>query len=327
MPHGLRICMLTLLLAVLSGCFVITGNFNPFGQAPEPLEERVVAGEGADKVLLLDISRTITTEEQEQAFGLRRQASTVARVEEALQRAARDDRVKAVVLRIDSPGGTVTASDIIYHRLMSFKAKRGIPVIAQMMDMGTSGAYYVALAADEIIASPTTVTGSIGVIMYGVNLEGLLTKIGVSNQTIKAGVHKDIGSPLRRMTPEEAQILQSVLDQMRSRFVDLVRERRPGFDGDPALIDGRVLTAQQALAGKLVDGIGYLDDAIARARARAHIEKARVILYRRPGEFAENIYSQPSLSGGMQLNLVNLDLGGLLPGSPRFLYMWLPGAE
>ena len=106
MPHGLRICMLTLLLAVLSGCFVITGNFNPFGQAPEPLEERVVAGEGADKVLLLDISRTITTEEQEQAFGLRRQASTVARVEEALQRAARDDRVKAVVLRIDSPGDT-----------------------------------------------------------------------------------------------------------------------------------------------------------------------------------------------------------------------------
>lgn len=327
MPSGIRIWVLTPLLAVLSGCFFITGNFNPFGQAPEALQERVVAGEGADKVLLLDISRTITAEEQEQAFGLRRRASTVARVEEALQRASKDDKVKAVVLRINSPGGTVTASDVIYHRLISFKAKRGIPVIAQMMDMGTSGAYYVALAADEIIASPTTVTGSIGVVMYGVNLADLLAKIGVSNQTIKAGAHKDIGSPLRKMTPEEAQILQGVLDQMRTRFVDLVRERRPRFDGDPALIDGRVLTAPQALAGNLVDRIGYLDDAIAIARERAHIEKARVIMYRRPGEFAENIYSQPSLSGEMQLNLINLDLGGLLPGSPRFLYMWLPGGE
>ncbi len=327
MAHRPSLWLLLPLLPVLSGCFFISGNINPFGQAPQPLQERVVAGEGGDKVLLLDISRTITAEEQDQAFGLRRKASTVARVEEALQRAGKDDEVKAIVLRINSPGGTVTASDVIYHRLMRFKAERGIPVIAQIMDMGTSGAYYVALAADEIVASPTTVTGSIGVIMYGVNVAGLLSKIGVTNQTIKAGAHKDIGSPLRAMTPEEAQILQSILDQMRGRFVDLVRERRPQFDGDPALIDGRVLTAQQALAGHLVDRIGYLDDAIAEARRRAHLETARVVMYRRPGEFAENIYSEPSLSSQMQLNLINLDLGGMLPGSARFMYVWLPGEE
>jgi protease-4 len=294
---------------------------------PHPLEETVVQGTAGPKILLLEIDGVIAEDPPQREILGPEPDNLVSRVREELDRAREDSQVRAVLLRINSPGGTVTASDVIYHRLMSFKAKRGIPVIAQMMDMGTSGAYYVALAADEIVASPTTVTGSIGVIMYGVNLADLLAKIGVSNQTIKAGAHKDIGSPLRKMTPEEAQILQGVLDQMRSRFVDLVRERRPSFDGDPALIDGRVLTAPQALAGNLVDRIGYLDDAIAIARERAHIEKARVIMYRRPGEFAENIYSQPSLSGAMQLNLINLDLGGLLPGSPRFLYMWLPGAE
>jgi protease-4 len=325
-----RAVVLATVLPGLGGCFFVSGSVNPFQQGPEPLREHVVSGEGSDKLLLIDVSRAITADEQQGAFGLRRRESVVSRLEEELEHAGRDDRVRAVILRINSPGGTVTASDVIFHRLLEFKAERGIPVVAHLLDTATSGAYYVALAADEIVASPTTVTGSIGVILYGLNLEGLLTKVGVSNQTIKSGRHKDIGSPLRRMTPEEEAILQGVLDTMRSRFVGLVRERRPEAEAaeTSGFLDGRILTAEQALAARLVDRIGYLDDALAVARTRARVPRARVVMYRRPSEYAENIYSRPPLSGGdLQVNLFNLHLDGLPIGTPRFMYLWLPGLE
>src|SRR5262249_60101315 len=136
-----------------------------------------------------------------------------------------------------------------------------------------------ALAADEIVATPTTVTGSIGVVMYGVNLSGLMDKVGIRNQTIKAGALKDMGSPLRPMTPQEDTILHDVLKQMQDRFLELVRERRPGLtaEGAQTISDGRILTAEQALALKLVDRIGYLDDALQAAGARAGGEEASVV--------------------------------------------------
>ena len=319
--------LLLLSSMALSGCVFISAAISPFGGRPEPLEERVVSGQGKDKVLLIEISRVITAEEQEGSFGLRRRESTVANVEEQLQQAAQDDRVKAIVLRVNSPGGTVTASDVIYHRLMAFRDQRQVPIIAHFGDIATSGAYYVSLAADEIVASPTSVTGSIGVVMAGINLEGLMSKLGVTNQTIKSGEHKDIGSPLRKMTPAELAILQQVLDQMRDRFAGLVRERRPQFaqsDQVDAFTDGRIVTADQALDAKLIDRIGYLDEAIAVARGRARLERARVIMYRRSSEPAENIYSHAALSAP-QVNLVNVDLSGLLPSHAGFLYLWTPG--
>jgi protease-4 len=317
------------LLPSLSGCFFISGNINPFGGGPAPLEERVVAGIGKEKIVLIDVERTITAEEQQQAFGLRRRESTVARVEEELQKAAGDERVRAIVLRINSPGGSVTASDVIYHRLRQFAQERRVPIVAHMGDVAASGGYYVALAADEIVASPTSVTGSIGVILFGVNVEGLMSKLGVSNQTFKAGAHKDIGSPLRPMTKEESAILQTVLDSLQARFVGLVRERRPQFSGDAAYVDGRILTAEQALAGKLIDRIGYLDDALNAARQRAQLTQARVVMYRRPGEWGETIYSRAPLSGDTQVNLslLNVDMSGLGFGTPRFMYLWWPAAE
>lgn len=325
-----RLALLAMaLLPSLSGCFFISGNINPFGGGPAPLEERVVAGIGKEKIVLIDVERTITAEEQQQAFGLRRRESTVARVEEELQKAAGDERVRAIVLRINSPGGSVTASDVIYHRLRQFAQERRVPIVAHMGDVAASGGYYVALAADEIVASPTSVTGSIGVILFGVNVEGLMSKLGVSNQTFKAGAHKDIGSPLRPMTKEESAILQTVLDSLQARFVGLVRERRPQFSGDAAYVDGRILTAEQALAGKLIDRIGYLDDALNAARQRAQLTQARVVMYRRPGEWGETIYSRAPLSGDTQVNLslLNVDMSGLGFGTPRFMYLWWPAAE
>ena len=320
------LCAVCALAALaLPGCAFVVADLNPFASRPQALEEHVIEGEGKAKILVVDVSHMISDEEREGTLGLGKQESVVARVTEELRQAADDDRVKAVVLRINSPGGTVTGSDTLYHVIRDFAAKKQLPVIAQMMDLGTSGAYYVALAADEIVAQPTTVTGSIGVIMFGLNVQGLLEKVGVKNQTLKAGANKDIGSPLREMTPEERQILQSVLDDMRGRFVQLVRERRPHASPESfaAVTDGRIVTAGQALQARLIDRIGYLDDAISIAKQRAGLTEARVILYRRGSEFSENIYSRAGTAPA-QVNLINFDLGALAGHGPAFMYLWRP---
>jgi protease-4 len=312
--------------AALSGCAVVLADFELFDRKPEPLRETVVQGEGDDKIVLLDISRVITAEEQESTLGLRRRDSTVSRVAQVLEQVSEDEDVKALVLRINSPGGTVGASDIVYHQIRAYAAKKSVPVVAQLLDIGTSGAYYVALAADEVIAQPTSVTGSIGVILFGLNVEGLLDKVGVRDQTLKAGENKDLGSPLRPLRPDERAILQGVLDAMHTRFIDLVRARRPSLvDGDVArATDGRIFTADQALELGLIDRIGYLDDAIGAARRRAGLAQAKVVVYTRPSEYSENIYSSASFAPA-QVNLVNFDLGALAYGEAQFMYLWRPG--
>jgi protease-4 len=315
-----------LLLGLLPGCVIVNADFGPFSSRPQSLSEREVSGKGRAKIVVLDISRVITNAQDEGPLGLSSRPGLTARLREELEQAADDDRVGAVVLRLNSPGGTVTASDTIYHEITAFKAKRNVPVVAHMLDFATSGAYYVALAADEIVASPTTVTGSIGVIMVGLNLSDLMGKIGVRNQTLKTGARKDAGSPLRPMTAEDEALLQGVLDGMQQRFVSLVRERRPQMsDDDLAKIsDGRVVLADEALRIRLVDRIGYFEDAVDVARRRAGVAEARVIMYRRPSEYAENIYSRAG-AASPQINLVNLDLGKLT-GGPQFLYLWAPEA-
>jgi len=319
--------MVLLAMSALPGCVLISANLNPFSSTPEPLEEYVIDGEGKNKILLLDISRVISSRSEENALSVKREEATTARVLEELNRARKDDSVCAVVLRINSPGGTVTASDTIFHELLRFKEERRVPVVAQLMDTATSGAYYVALASDEIVASPTTVTGSVGVVMYGINLSGLMTKIGIKDQTLKSGALKDSGSPLRPMTPEDAQVLQEVLTQMQARFLGLVRQRRPALTDETVQViaDGRVLTADQALQGHLVDHIGYLEDSIRIARQHAGVSEARVVMYRRSQEFAENIYSQPPVVAP-QVNLVHVDLSSFVQ-PPQLMYLWLPSLD
>ena len=322
-----RLLSLSLLAAALTfnGCAIVFADLQLFDRRPEPLRETVVKGEGRGKVVLIDLSGVLSAEEREATFGLRRKESTVARVAQILEQAGEDDDVKAIVLRVNSPGGTVGGSDILYHQIRDFAAEKRVPVVAQVLDVGASGGYYVALAADEIVVQPTSVTGSIGVILFGLNLEGLLDKVGVKDQTIKAGDNKDLGSPLRALRPEERAILQGVLDSMHQRFIDLVHERRQEITDENLAVatDGRIFTAQQALQLGLVDRIGYLDDAIAQARQRAGLSKARVVVYHRPSEYSENIYSLAG-AGPVQVNLVNLDLGGMAEGGARFMYLWRP---
>jgi len=320
-----RIFALAVLALGTTGCFVVVGN--PLGmlQHERPLEETTVEGEGHDKVLLVDISGPITELPTRHAFGLIEEESTVARVQSELKKAAKDGRVRALVLRINSPGGGVTASDELYTEIVRFKRENHVPVVAALGDLAASGGYYVACAADRVVAHPTTVTGSIGVILVNLNLEGLLAKIGVRDETFKAGEHKDLLSPLRGATPEERRIVQAILDSLHARFVAVVRESRPQLDAGRIgeLTDGRIFDASQALSAGLVDRIGELRDAVELARKAAGVERARVVMYRRADEQRENLYSRTG--GAPQVNVLPIDLGALGVGGPRFMYLWAPG--
>jgi protease-4 len=321
------------MLMASCGCVYVSGEINPFAKERGGLRETTVFGMGRDKVLLLDISGIITGMERKESLGLVTEESTVARLEEELRRARDDKRVHAVVLRINSPGGGVTASDTIYREIMRFKEETQRPVVAALGDVATSGAYYIALAADQIVASPTTVTGSIGVIVMGLSVQGLMAKLGIRDQTIKSGDHKDLLSPFRDATAEEREIVQSVIDELQGRFIGLVVARRPAVSSANLgrLGDGRIFTASQGAELGLVDQIGYIEDAVEAATQAAGIEQARVVMYHRQGEYRENLYSGASLLPGLTpptaRGTETLGVGLGLPRNtgPRFMYLWVPG--
>jgi protease-4 len=317
-----RIALALLVLVAGAGCSVISIDLNP---RIRPLEEETVDGAGAAKVLLLDLSGLI--QEDTPSLSLTTPPPRVpllARVREELARAEKDDAVKALVVRINSPGGTITASDVVYRELREFKQRRKIPVVAAIMDVGASGGYYAALAADQIFAHPTTITGSIGVIMLTVNAQGLLEKVGVTPLAIKSGPLKDAGSPFRGLTDEERAVFQSVIDDMYGRFVRLVAESRKIPEARVrAFADGRIYTAEQARALGLVDRIGYLDEAVAAARQAASLTQARVVMYHRPREYRANLYSSSPPAGADTLIAQMASLLGGGPGA-RFLYLWWP---
>lgn len=312
---------LTLLALGLMQAACVTINLPP---GPGTLEEHKVGGTGKDKVLLMDISGVISSENKD---GFYSSPGMLATVKEELERAGKDERVKAIVVRINSPGGTVTASDIIYHEFKHFKTTRKIPVVASIMDVGASGGYYIASAADAVLAHPSSVTGSIGVIMLTVNARGLLEKVGVETNAVTSGPRKDMGSPFRAMLPEERAIFQGVIDGFYQRFLQVVQEGRPGLSGDliKKLADGRIYSGDQAKASGLVDDIGYLDDAVELAKKKAGLTEARVVTYRRPGEYQNNIYSRLMGPGPTLSTLANLDLLSMVRGgSPQFMYLWMP---
>jgi protease-4 len=309
-------------LLALSGCSLITLDFQP---KIRPLEEETVEGKGSSKILLLDLSGVLSEDLPSFSLGAPPpRVPLLARVREELQKAEKDDRVRALIVRINSPGGTITASDVLYHELLAFKERRKVPVIAAIMDVGASGGYYAALAADSIVANPTTVTGSIGVVMVTVNAQGLLERIGVAPLAIKSGPMKDAGSPFRSLTEPERAVFQSIIDEMYGRFVGLiVKARKLPEDRVRAAADGRVYTAEQALRLGLVDRIGYLEDVVALAKERAGLTEARVVMYHRPKEYRANIYSATPTPSTAESTLAQFAaaLGG---GGPRFLYLWWP---
>lgn len=319
---------LVLISIAASGCvFVSTKGL--LSRGPRPFEETLLFGQGKEKILFMEIQGLISERESSKPFSFEVEPSMTASVKEQLDKAAGDDRVRAVLVMINSPGGTVTASDIIYNEIRQFKEEKKVKVVALLNGTATSGAYYVAQAADRIIAYPTTVTGSIGVILLNINLYGLMEKIGVSDETVKSGLFKDLGSPFRKPGKGEKEILQGVVDELYGRFVKVVAENRRGqnLSDSPEWMDGRIFTARQALAEGLIDQIGYVADALDWVQKAAALSEARVVRYQRTGSYLPTVYSYGTdREFHAEFNLIKVDLEGLLSSfGPTFMYLWMPG--
>ncbi len=304
----------------LSGCVLDVASFG----RTEPLRERTVRGEGGPKIAMLELSGVISQQERSSPLGIAR-PSPVARALEALDLAAKDDDVRALLLRVNSPGGSVAASETLYHAVERWKQETGRPVVAYFDGIATSGGYYVAMAADELVAHPTTITGSIGVIMSGINLAGLMERYGVTDQSFTSGSFKDAGSPLRKMRPEERAHLEGIVDDLHARFQRVVERGRPELDSAKIeeLADGRIFTARQAAELGLIDRVGHLEHAVRAVEQRIGAEESRVVVYARPSEYRSNLYSR---RGGPPVQLVDIDL---LPFEasrlePGFYYLWPP---
>lgn len=314
-----------LALLGLTGC--VAPQVNLFRDGTAPLREFTIQGQGRAKILVISIRGVISSEPDERILGGVRPSllqDTVAQ----LRRAGDDPNIRALVLKIESPGGSVTASDILYHEIVAYKKKARVPVVAALMDLATSGGYYVALPADHIMAHPTTVTGSIGVVFMHPKVGGLMEKLGLGLEVNKSGLNKDMASPFRESTPAERQMLQTLTEELGQRFMNLVIQHRPLEAGHLAEIaTARVYLAAQALAYNLVDQIGYLDAALAEARKLAGLpQDARVVVYRRT-EFADdNLYNPVSVHAGSRPEaLVSLGLPRAVNApAAGFYYLWAP---
>lgn len=288
-----------------------------------PLCRRVVAGgtNSACSVAIVDVDDLLVNRNLTGLGSLGE--NPVALFREKLQAVSSDPSVRALVLRIDTPGGGVNASDLMGHELEAFQRQHSIPIVACIMGVGTGGGYYLACHADHIVAQPTSIVGGIGVILNVYNLEDALGQFNVVPTPVKSGEKIDLASPQRSMQPEERELLQSIADQMYDRFKTRVVSARPAVDPEAELWDGRVMTGQDAFSSALIDQVGYLDDAIEMARQLAAVDsQAAVVMWRRDNDraftFLDRSPNSPASASLIPLNIPGLDRSSL----PTFLYLW-----
>ena len=319
LERGLRLIVFFLAI-IITGCATIN-----FGPSLGELKEVTIEGEGPEKILLVNVDGVINNQKDRTFSGNTLRLGMVEKIKSIVEKAEKDEEIKALLIKINSPGGTVTASDIILHLLKTYKESSNVRIYIQVMDLAASGGYYIALAGDEIIAHPTSLIGSIGVIALKVNLQELMAKIGVSWEIVKSGDKKDFMSPFRSFTKEERELFQGAIDKLHNRFVTLIAKNRSTLDISQVrpLADGRVFDAEQAKDLKLIDHIGYVTDTINRIKSDLSNFNLKLVTYHRNNDFQGNIYSQ--FQKPTSFNLINLDLG-FNPNvlSPYFLYMWSP---
>lgn len=259
----------------------LSAKYNSYFSEPGGPQEKhhSLSKTALDKIAVIDISGTIMEGEE----FMKQQIDLVKK----------DDSVKAVVLRINSPGGTVTYSDYLLHHLQKLKEEKdGLPIVVSMGSICASGGYYVAMAVGDeeevIFAEPTTWTGSIGVIIPHYNLSGLMGTLGVTEDSIASGQFKQMGSPTRDMTDQERELFQELVDTTYGRFRNIVISGRPQFADDTEALDdaaqGQIFTADQALDRGLIDKIGFIEDAIERAAELANVstKNVRCVKYKKP---------------------------------------------
>lgn len=311
--------ILILIFLFSSSC---TWNLDLLGEK-EIKEVVLVKSTAKEKILLVDVSGIIGTTLRPGL--LEREGDILSQVYHRLQLAAEDPYVRGIILRVDTPGGEVTASDILYNEIIKFRERTTIPVVSLMMGLATSGGYYVASATDHIIAHPSTITGSIGVISIFPNLGELFSKIGIEVNVIKSGELKDSGSAFRNMSKEEKELFQAIVDELYQKFLDVVlhgRDNAISMDGLKTIADGRIYTAQQALKLKLIDEIGYFDAALEKVKTFAKVREAKVITYTYYPKKKTNLYAQhldaPTIFEGEDFKEVFKSL------KSGFYYLWLP---
>jgi protease-4 len=315
------------LLAMISGCGTPSFLITPVATDFDLHEEVVQSGKfGGGKVAILAIEGTLV-DEKSGAF-LQPQENPLSLFVQELDTAADDDSVKALVLRVNSPGGTVTSSDIMYDALVRFREKTHKPVIVSIQEVGASGAYYLSCGADKIMANPTSVVGSIGVIFETFDVVGTMDKIGVQPDTIKSAELKDMGSPFKHMTDHERQVMQALVNEYFARFKGVVTSNRHITDPDTLKLvtDGRVFSGEDALKLGLIDQVGRLNDAIDLAKKMSNSSDASVIMYRRAYGYAGTIYADtsvppPSASSSQMTLRLPMDQSFIPMG---FYYLWQP---
>ena len=240
-----------------------------------------------------------------------------------LEKAQKDPLIKAVLIRLNTPGGSVTDADLIYHKIKSLRTS-GKPVLLLMDDTCASGGYYAALAASEVWALPTTITGSIGVIVSGLNFSKLLSNYGISDESITSGPNKALFSATTAPNPAHRDILQGIVDQLYVRFLDLlIKGRKLEKEEAQKIADGRVYTAQEALKLKLIDKIGYPNEALERVKDLSKISgEVRVVRYHVPKSIFSRFSGQLGL--GLQGQLEDQMTLKLALEGPRAYYMYAP---
>lgn len=328
----IRLCFACASVSLVLGACTPVSFSAHLGPSAGRLHETVVIEDKADpsaKVALIDVRGLIADASRPGLLsaGLNPVDEFTAR----LRQAAKDPAVRAVVVRINSPGGTVTASDIMYRELRRFADDTGRPVVASMGEVAASGGYYLALAADEIIAQPTTITGSIGVIFPTINVSKGLGKIGIESRAVRSAANKDIANPLEPIRDAHYAILQDLVDEFYERFRNLVIERRPGLDASrlDEITDGRVFTGSRAVELGLVDAEGDLHDAFASAKRLASVSRARLVKYHASGNKPRSPYAMADpaparATTGTQLNLLQINLPQSVSETGGAYYLWLP---
>jgi len=273
---GIVLSLVALTIAALLGG-VVGFVVGAAGGGLSPAPERPISGEGPNKIAVIRIVGAISREGA--GFSVFASGAASRGIVQLLDRAQRDDAVKAVILELDTPGGSVVASDEVHQKVTALRRARK-HVVALMTETAASGGYYIAAAAEQIIADPTTITGSIGVIVALPNLEDLSHKIGIRTIIFKSGAFKDLGNPNRAMTPQEAAIFQRLVDEAYARFVDVVAQGRKMDRAKVlALADGRIYTGRQAMQAGLVDAMGHQPEAVEAAMKLAGLSQAQVVEY------------------------------------------------
>jgi len=310
-------------LLLITACAVPKLKLMP--DATDPLREFTLEGSAKEKILLIPV-RGMISDNPKQGI-ISSSPSLVDQVVAHLRKAEKDKQIKAVLIKISSPGGTITASDLLYHEIAAFKERTGAKIVVSMMEMATSGAYYMSLPADTIMAHPTSVTGSVGVIFLQPKVKGLMDKIGVGVDVSKYGKYKDMGSPFRAGNEEEQRLFQKTVNDLGDRFVNLVRKHRKMTEAAIADVStARIFLPEEALKMGLIDKIGYLNDAVQESKRLAALpQDARVVVFRRNEYPEDNFYNVGGVSSdNLKRAIINIELPDILGLHAGFYYLW-PG--